>query len=418
MSNYSLLERKIAEILSKFPCLKLFVKKNYQRINILLYKKEYTHKCKFDVEEVSYKGEESFFGYYDKSPINKSNTHIIFHSVSFSTKQMPEIEKGISIVLYDIKQDTYRKIDNSYAYNWQQGTKLMWINNNQFIYNNFDKNNKKYISKIYNIESQVFKTINSPIYEASSDFGISLNFERLKIGRGDYAYNNLKQNINWNDNTSDGLYYIDFERDEKILIVTLEQVIQNNFKDTMEGAKHKFNHVMLSPDKEKIMFMHRWFTANGQRFDSLYVSSIKGDDLKLIADGGMVSHCCWKNNNEVIAYLRDKNKGDKFFLIDVDKGEKGLLGNGQLDKFGDGHPSYNNGNMIFDTYPDKSRMKDLYLFEIESKKLNKLGEFYESLEYYAETRCDLHPRFSNDGRLVFFDTVHTGVRRLNYISIE
>ena len=52
----------------------------------------------------------------------------------------------------------------------------------------------------------------------------------------------------------------------------------------------------------------------------------------------MVSHCCWKNNEEIITFERDYKLGDKYFLVNIINGEKKLLNN-CLDKFGDGHPS-------------------------------------------------------------------------------
>ncbi len=144
----------------------------------------------------------------------------------------------------------------------------MWIDKYKFIYNVFE--DKKYKSKIYNIKSNSFKIIDFPIYDTYKDqFAISLNFERLDIGRGDYAYKNENTTIDWKDNSNDGLYFIDLEKNEKKLILSLEEIIKFNYKDSMKNAKHKFNHIMISSNRGKSDFMHRWFLENGRRLDTL-----------------------------------------------------------------------------------------------------------------------------------------------------
>ena len=62
-------------------------------------------------------------------------------------------------------------------------------------------------------------------------------------------------------------------------------------------------------------------------------------------------------------------------------------------------------------------MKSLYMYDYETKDINKLGEFLESFDFYGETRCDLHPRFSFDGKKVFFDSVHEGERGLYMMEL-
>ena len=85
---------------------------------------------------------------------------------------------------------------------------------------------------------------------------------------------------------------------------------------------------------------------------------------------------------------------------------------------GDGHPTVYGEWIAFDTYPDKSRMQHLYLYHIKTCELFPLLELYHGLKYTGECRCDLHPRFSKDGRYVFFDTVYLGKRTLCYIDIS
>ena len=91
------------------------------------------------------------------------------------------------MVVYDVVKDNYEVVGQSYTYNWQQGTKLMWVDESKFIYNDFDSNRKQYISKIYDVKSKETKSIDYPIYDCYGEkFAISLNFERLNIVIADY----------------------------------------------------------------------------------------------------------------------------------------------------------------------------------------------------------------------------------------
>ena len=63
-------------------------------------------------------------------------------------------------------------------------------------------------------------------------------------------------------------------------------------------------------------------------------------------------------------------------------------------------------------------MKNLFIYNNDTLKLNKLGEFLESFNFYNETRCDLHPRFSFDGKKIFFDSVHSGKRQLYMMELD
>ena len=413
--QYNKFERTIAYFLSKFPGLKLAVKKSYQKLNYLKYKKDYKVQTKYPITKISLENKESFFGYYDKSPINETNEYIIFHSSNIDTKTLPNPNVAVDIVLYDIKNNKYKIIDKSFSYNWQQGSKLMWVDKYKFIYNVFE--NEAYKSKIYDIKTNSFKIIDFPIYDTYKDkFAISLNFERLDVVRSDYAYKNKNIKIDWSDNSNDGLYFVDLEKNEKKLILSLEEVINFNPK-TKIAKKHKFNHIMISPDGEKIMFMHRWFLENGRKFDTLLVSNIDGSNLEIVFDKEMVSHCYWKDNENIIGFIREF-EGDKYYIKNIHSTKLDVIGRGIIDKFGDGHPSIYKDKMIFDTYPNKARMLELYLFNFENQHLEKLGEFFQSFDFYGETRCDLHPRFSFDGKKVFLDSVHEGKRYLYMMELE
>jgi len=417
--KYSKIERFIATSLESFPVLKKYIKLIYQKFNYFLYKNKYRFKSKFLISPIGIKGEESFFGYYDKSPLNTMNKYVILHVPEESTEKVPNPNSPVKIVLYDVENKNCDVIDVSYSYNWQQGARLIWLNDSEFIYNIYDMNDESYLSKIYNIINKEFRIINFPVYDCyQSYFALSLNFERLNALRPDYGYRNKnKQNIlEWNSD-DDGIYFIDLKLNVTRLIISFKDVVNVDFRSSMFQAKHKFNHIMISPNGKRFIFLHRWFVGK-RKLDRLIVANIDGSNIKCISDGGMVSHCFWKDDNNIFGFLRDVLLGDKYYMVNASTGEKVTVGSGLIDCFGDGHPHINGDIAVFDTYPNKSRMKELYKYNFSSGDLVKLGEFYEGFEFQGETRCDLHPRFSLDGKMVYFDSVHTGKRQLYSLSLD
>lgn len=416
MSNYNQLERIFATYLSKFPKIKTLIKNLYQEINAFIFRKKYQYKSFFDIEKVAYSKEEDFFGYYDKSPENKSGTHCIFHSSDIKTTNLPSKDKSIKIYVKDIANDKFIFCDESHAYNWQQGTKLQWIDDDKFIFNSFCNKKKIYISKIFNKNGKIIKIIDMPIYDTFKDqYALTLNFITLNALRPDYGYRCIPTMSD--DKNKDGVFKIDLATGTSKKIILLDKLKSHKTKITMKNAKHKINHIMISPDGNHFIFLHRWINPHGQRFDRLYCSDLNGENLRVLADDELVSHFCWLDDQNIISYMRDTSFGDTFYKINIFSMEISLLST-KLKGFSDGHPSVKFNHMVFDTYPNRSRMKKLFLFSLNDESLQEIGEFYESTEYRDQTRCDLHPKWSENGKQIYIDSVHENKRKLYSIKIK
>ena len=67
-----------------------------------------------------------FFGYYDKSPLNHTNTKLLCHRVNFDGRSVRD--RDIAAVGYiDLVTHQFIHIDDTLAWNWQQGAQLQWL---------------------------------------------------------------------------------------------------------------------------------------------------------------------------------------------------------------------------------------------------------------------------------------------------
>ena len=150
MNSFSFIEQQISNILSNFPNLKRRVKFIYQNINYFFYKKNYVVKSPFKVKEVSDNYHETFFGYYDKDPFNNKRNLVLFHALDEKKAE----EEPVKVICQNFSTGEIEKEFESYAFNYQQGTRLHWLNNEKFIFNDFNFQSKSLCSKIFNVTNK------------------------------------------------------------------------------------------------------------------------------------------------------------------------------------------------------------------------------------------------------------------------
>lgn len=362
----------------------------------------------------------SFFGYYNISPFN-SKGDILFGQVKTNHVRGSLIEK-LSIRL-KTNDNTINEIDFSNAWNWQQGCMLQWFGNSDesVIYNDYSTKDDLYIAKIRNISTNEERIVHKPIYSVAKTgkFALTLNFERLALMRPDYGYFN--RSIDWDDlpsDSEDGIWYIDIERNVSKLIITLEQLKNFHPVSTMDGAMHKVNHIDISPDGKRFMFLHRWVGPQGRFMRLLTANCNEGGDLFYITGDEMVSHNCWWGNNNIISFCKLPDGRNRYVHFKDKTGLIGIVGENDFSR--DGHPSVSPDGrwMLTDDYPDTSRFAGLYLFDLKNNEKYTLGKFYQPLKYKGEKRIDLHPKWSPDGKHISIDSGHNGKRNMYILNIE
>lgn len=421
--RYNKFERQVAKELDKYPYIRQIFKSFYQRFSYFIY-----HKGNFIYElhpKASIRGilgenknnHEAFFGYYDKSPWSYDGKYYLIHIFNKKFKDR------VKIFVYNCEKDSLNIIDETPAFNIQQGAMLRWLDKKNYycIYNTLK--DECLVAKIRDIISgKEIKTIPMAIQAVNYE-GIEalvLNYKRLYKIRPEYGYSvNVKNLSSDMPYEKDGIWRINLKTRKTGLIISLAKLMGLNHNNTMNKSEHKINHIMYSPSGKRFVFMHRWIGSYG-KFSRLYTANNDGSDIYCLADDRMVSHYCWVDNNSLVAWARKEPLGDRYFLFRDRSDEYGIIGDGIIDTYGDGHPSISPDKkwLITDTYPNKARIRKLILFNLETKENIVVGKFFAPWIYDGSYRCDLHPRWNPDGNKISIDSTHEGFRNSYIIDVS
>lgn len=414
MRGYGRFERALARMLDPFPLIRSTAKHIYQIGNSIVFKPAQVVWLKNSVEcrPLSEK-EEHFFGYYDKSCWSPDGSFVLYHRVS---AEGPTVD----VVVSRIADNERTTIGHTPTWNWQQGAMSQWFDLSSVIFNTIYEG--LLVSEIREVATGVvIRRYVMPVQCLSPDrrFALSLNYLRLARLRPDYGYSccvaNLRRDMK---DEEDGLWLLDLASGESRLVVSIAALRKTTSRKAMAKAVHKVNHAVISPDSRRVAFMHRWIGPNG-KCSRLFTMNLDGSDRIMLLDSGMISHYAWRDSATLVAWAREKEDGDHYYIIHDGTGRHERLSTGQLDQYGDGHPSYSPDRrwLITDSYPRRDRCQALLLYDTMTDKACVVGLFYAPWKYSGTARCDLHPRWSPDGRSVSVDSTHSGRRALYLIDL-
>ena len=142
-----------------------------------------------------------------------------------------------------------------------------------------------------------------------------------------------------------------------------------------------------------------------------------GKDPYVLDPYGRTSHFIWRDAQHVLAWAWHPSLKDKFYLYKDRTDQVEAIGPEVMTV--NGHCTYLPGNrwILNDTYPDKERNQNVYLYQPATNRRLWLGHFHSPKQYTGEWRCDTHPRYSPNGKLVCIDSAHAGGRQMYLIDI-
>jgi hypothetical protein len=365
-----------------------------------------------------------FFGYYEKSPWNRSGELLLSHEVAFNDRP-PRADDAVTLGVVPVKGNgVFEALAQGLAWNWQQGAMLQWhpADPERLLVHN-DRRKGRHVGVVRSCDGKEQQVYDRPVYALAPDgrTAYSLNFARLQTHRPGYGYAGVMDPFAAEPApTADGIHRVDLDSGRSELIVPLAQLAATAPVSSMEGAFHYVNHVQVCPGGTRFAFFHIWAREAGSWTVRLYVADADGSGLRCVLDTGRVSHYDWLDDRSLLVWTRPPSGGgDRFLLCDVFGAGTRVFGDGVLTE--DGHCSFSPDRrwVLNDTYPDRHDMRTLMLVRFGDGRRTDLARLHSpKARWWGEIRCDLHPRWSRDGRQVCVDSVHDGTRQMYLIDVE
>ncbi len=376
----------------------------------------------FNVIELSSSPKHHFFGYYGINPWDRSlRYHLALETDSHERR--PGVGDSALVGLVDRETHAFTPYAETSAFNLQQGSMMHWIDagfGEEFTFNDWEDGGL--VSRAVNSETREVRTIQGAIAAVSpaKPTAIGLNFARMAHCRAVVGYANDIDPASLQDHPGDdGLFLLDLKDGGSQLILSIADVIKAS---QYEGAKEKrawFNHVLFNTDGSRILFFCR-VREQSSLCTSLWTVNPDGTNLECqIPFRRWISHFAWRDPKRIL--ISSNLIGDGGFLEFTD-GQRDFkpFGKGILPR--DGHACFSpDARWVVCDYrrgkgPD--RMAGLMLYNVNDRAKISLGKFRSDERFSGDIRCDLHPRWSPDGRTISFDSIHEGNRQIYMMDVS
>lgn len=363
-----------------------------------------------------------FFGYYDKTPWDRTGRHLLVNQISFVDRQ-PTAADELTVGMVDLRDnDRFVELGKTAAWSWQQGTMLQWLGTpggTEVVFNNLIEGRPA--ATILDTNSRRSRVLPMPVYAVhpTGAEAVTLDFARLHRLRPGYGYASYPERFAADPAPEQlGVWRMDLATGKHDLVITLKQLAANRPDARFPGAHHWVNHLQYSQTGTRFAFLHRWKKPDDRTWQTrLYSANADGTGLRLVHDAGMVSHYDWRDETTILAWARTADRGNRFYLLDAagDRPPELVF----PDVTQDGHCSYSPDRawVLNDTYPDKERNQHLMLVKAATGRRYTLNAFHSPPRFTGPVRCDLHPRWDRTGTKVCVDGCHEPQRQVYVLDV-
>jgi hypothetical protein len=389
------------------------------------------------IEQVTSGEKHHFFGYIGQCqtiPWNASGRYILGLEID-RIDRMPEPLEAATVILVDTRnQNRILRVDETHAWNPQQGTMFYWNPQNpesQFFFNDREVETGKVFTVLYDIDEKrrirEYRYDDTPIgnggVAADGSAWLGLNYGRLARlrlvtgypGALDWSKEDIAPRI-------DGIFIVDIKTGGKRLLVSYSDLDQK-LRELNPGLDHSglfINHTLWNRDADRVYFFARagWGKMPGDRINVPFSVNADGTGLTL-HEKHIGGHPEWGEGNLLIGSEkgRDREK-DRQVLYNVDtKKIVGQLGDPEIFPDPEGDISLSpDGNLFVNGYSKSSQNQYVVYRMIDgvwarSKGINKGS-------YSGDIRIDPAPRWNRTSDAILVPGIAgNGTRQMFMIRV-
>lgn len=358
-----------------------------------------------------------FFGYYDLQPFSNDEKMHLTHRVDFMDR-LPTASDVCEIGYIDLEKNTFVKISETRAWNFQQGALLQWLENGKSVlFNDFD--GEKFVARVVGINGREEKRFSMPFAAVNGrkTHALSINFARIYDFRKGYGYSNIQDPVYGEyAPQTDGIYLCDLQTGENTLLVNYAKMKKVFYELPFAEEKLVVNHITFNPSGTEYVFLLRNFSVNGKKWGTVLAMGDLQGNIRPLTKFEVNSHYSFKDDETLMIFSGLPEWGVYFF--NVKTGERTRLNNPELDK-DDIHCNYapDRQSFIGDGYPETDCTRTLYRYDFATKETEKLVRVYSQPVNDVDIRCDLHARFNANGSAISYDTTENKRREIALLTL-
>lgn len=354
-----------------------------------------------------------FFGYYGICPWDAAGRrHLALEVVDDHDVPGPDSEAAVGWV----EEGAFTAVARTRAWNFQQGAMLHWLPDGSLMHN--DWQGDRVVARVHapGGGSRVLERGVAALAPEGTR-AIGLDYRRNYRCRTVVGYAHAHEGGPLPDRPDDdGLWCIDVVSGKARLGVSTAEICART--PAAPEGRAWLDHVVYAPGGRRILFMCRIVRPDGGWWSSLWTADADGGNPTCqIAYGAWISHFAWLDDEHLL--ISTDLLGERgFVVVREDRGEITPFARGVLPE--DGHPCLSpDGRWIAcDTYPSgPGRVARLMLVDAEGRKRLDLWEEHHPTRYANDLRCDLHPRWDRESRMLTIDSLADGQRQIRRITV-